>query len=127
MTPAESLALVRIVRAACPSQKLDEFTPDVWHGLLEDLRFDDCRAGVMALAKRQPFLSPAEIRLEVRRIRTVRIDANNDTATVDADPDDVHAWLLALRQGRRKIADGELPLRPVAQLIAGTARQLPKR
>jgi hypothetical protein len=34
MTPAETFILVRAVQGACPQQKIDEYTPDMWHQLL---------------------------------------------------------------------------------------------
>ena len=69
MTPTETVTLVAYVHACCPHQALDEFTPDVWHDLLGDLGLAECRAAVVAVAKRQPFVAASEIRAEVRRER----------------------------------------------------------
>lgn len=74
MTPTEAVALCRLVKACCPQQQVDEFTPNAWHGLLEDLRQEDCLTAVKALGRRQPFIAPAEIRDEVRRIRNDRLE-----------------------------------------------------
>lgn len=106
MNPTESLALVRFVRAACPQQKLDEYTPDAWHELLADLPFADCKAAVVELAKRQPFVSPAEIRAEVRRVRLERCRA--DMADPEYDRDDVAGGLAAIRARRRALGDGSM-------------------
>lgn len=105
MNPTESLALTRFVRAACPQQKFDEYTPDAWHELLADLQFADCRAAVTALGKRQPFISPAEIRTEVVRIRAERIRA--DMTEPEYDRDDVAGGLAAIRARRRAVGDGQ--------------------
>lgn len=120
MTPAESLLITRMVRAVCPQQKFDEYTPDAWHKLLEDLPFADCEAAVVALGRRQPFISPSEIHAEVRRIRAARI-AEVPEAVPDADPDDVPAYLAALRAGRTRAADGSERPRPVAELVTSIA------
>lgn len=74
MNPTEAITLCRYVKAACPQQKFDEYTPLAWADLLDDIRMDDAKAAVKALAKRQPFVSPAEIRAEVKRIRKARVD-----------------------------------------------------
>jgi hypothetical protein len=74
MTPAEAVMLCRYTKACCPQQQFDEYTPDVWHDLLGDYSFADCKAAVGAVAQRQAFVAPAEIRAEVRRIRYKRIE-----------------------------------------------------
>lgn len=73
MTPTETVLLTEYVRACCPQQAISEYTPDAWHDLLGDLELADCKAAVQAVAKRQPFVAAAEIRAEVRRIRTDRL------------------------------------------------------
>jgi hypothetical protein len=73
MTPQETVLLTAYVKACCPQQALGEYTPDAWHDLLGDLSLADCREAVAAVAKRQPFVAPAEIRAEVRRIREARL------------------------------------------------------
>jgi hypothetical protein len=123
MTPAESLTITRMVRAVCPQQKFDEYTPDAWHRLLEDLPFADCETAVIQLGRRQPFISPSEIRAEVQRIRAARIEQEPEL-TPDADPEDVPAYLAALREGRTRAGDGEKP-RDVEQLLKSTIRRLP--
>lgn len=73
MSPAEAVMLCRFAKAACPQQAFDEYTPDAWFELLNDLRFEDCKDAVVAVVKRSPFCSPSEIRAEVKRIRFKRI------------------------------------------------------
>ena len=73
MTPQETVLLTAYVKACCPQQAIGEYTPDAWHDLLGDLRLDDCREAAAAVAKRQPFVAPAEIRAEVRKIRDDRL------------------------------------------------------
>src|SRR5690606_15935901 len=54
MTSEEAVILVAYVRACCPQQKFDEYTPDAWHDLLGDLTLNDCRAAARTIAQRQP-------------------------------------------------------------------------
>jgi hypothetical protein len=69
MTPTETVTLTKYVKACCPQQAIDEYTPDVWHDLLGDLELADCRAAVVTVTRRQPFCAPAEIITEVKRAR----------------------------------------------------------
>jgi hypothetical protein len=124
MTPAETFILVRAVQGACPQQKIDEYTPDMWHQLLDDIDFKDAQAAVVAVVKRKDFVSPADIRGEVRRIRTERVSREWDFVP-DADPDNPREFIAALRAGVARIADGSERPRPVQQLIAGTAKGIP--
>ncbi|MFE3326847.1 hypothetical protein [Streptomyces sp. NPDC059176] len=123
MTPDETVVLARYVRALCPQQKFDEYTPDAWHDVLGEYRLDEARAAAARVAKKQPFVSPAEIIDEITQIRGDRardIQGPGQPAAVpDADPDDVHAYLAALRQQRMRAADGlELKPRNIKALTA---------
>jgi len=106
MTPTEALVLCRLTKGMCPQQAIDEFTPDAWHLLLEDARFEDAKAALVNLARRQPFVAPAEILTEVKRIRSQRIK--------EFGPYDVPAGLDSreygefLRATNKRIADGEI-------------------
>jgi hypothetical protein len=130
MSPDEVVVLARYVRALCPGQKFDEYTPDAWHDVLADFALSDARAAAAAVARRQPFVSPAEIIDEIRKQRDARAGDYQGpglSADVpDADPDDVQAYLSALRGLRTRAADG-LPMkrRPVAELLAGVGQSIP--
>lgn len=65
MNAKQAATLCRATKAVCPSQKIDELTPDFWFPLLADLDFEDAKTALIEVAKRQPFVSPAEIRAEV--------------------------------------------------------------
>ncbi|MGW6741710.1 zinc finger domain-containing protein [Streptomyces sp. NPDC055025] len=124
MTPDETVVLARYVRALCPQQKFDEYTPDAWHDVLGDWPLSAARAAAAAVAKQQPFVSPAEIIGEIRKQRDAKADSFQGPGLPaeipDADPDDVPAYLAALREQRTRAADGqELKRRPVAELISG--------
>lgn len=133
MNPIESLRLTRVVIAACPQQKMDEFTPDIWHEMLEDLRFEDCREAVVAVGRRQPFISPSEIRKEVQSLRDERIRRAHITVpAADANPDDIRLWLDSVRAENKRIAEGGTPqleqtgaAREVAKMLIGTGQRMP--
>ncbi|AVH59937.1 MULTISPECIES: zinc finger domain-containing protein [Streptomyces] len=130
MTPDETVVLARYVRALCPGQKFDEYTPDAWHDVLGDFALADARAAAAAVARRQPFVSPAEIIGEIKRQRGDRADSFQGPGLPaeipDADPDDVRAYLAALRAQRTRAADGfELKPRKMAELLAGVGREVP--
>lgn len=115
MTPTEAVKLTRLVKAICPQQAFDEYTADAWSELLADLNIADATRAVKQLGQRQVFIAPAEIRAEVRRIRSERIDkAPPITPPPELTPAETINWL---RRTRRAIADGtyappELELKP---------------
>lgn len=121
MTPAESLVIVRLVRAACPAQKFDEYTPDVWHKMLLDLNYRECETAVIEIGKRQVFMAPADIRAEVKKTRAAN-SVRDQTAIPDADPDDVCGYLAALREGRYRAEEEPTKKRDVLALIAKASR-----
>ena len=73
MNRQEAVALTRYVKACCPQQAIDEYTPNAWHDLLGDLDLAVCRQAAARVARRQPFVAPAEIRAEVRSERQQRL------------------------------------------------------
>ncbi|MFF5703453.1 hypothetical protein ACFY7H_13230 [Streptomyces sp. NPDC012794] len=132
MTPDETVVLARYVRALCPQQKFDEYTPDAWHDVLGDYPLTAARRAAATVARRQPFISPAEI-IEV--IEQQRAENASDfqgpglpAEVPDADPDDPVAYIAALRAQRYRAADGlELKPRPMKQLLAGITQHIPKQ
>lgn len=106
MNHQEATALARYVRSACPQQAFDDYTYDVWHDLLGDLDFADAHAAAIAVAKRQPFVAPAEIRAEVRRIRADRVSRAIPPAPPAELTDRPAEYAQAVRDNVRRIADG---------------------
>jgi len=97
MKDTETVLLTRYVKACCPQQHFDSYTPDAWHKLLGDLLFADCEAAVTELAKSQPFIAPCDIRAEVKRVREARIL----TAEIPAPPPELtYAARVAAADGR---------------------------
>lgn len=84
MTEDEAVQIAEYVQAACPAQKFGEYTPDVWGEILAPYAVDEARAAVIAVARRQPFVSPAEIVTEIKARRAERIELAN--VVYDGDP-----------------------------------------
>jgi hypothetical protein len=125
MTPQETLLLTRYVKACCPQQAIDKYTPDAWHDLLGDLSLEDCRSAVATVAKAQPFCAPSEIRAEVRRIRDDRIDR----AKIPAPPPEVAngdrgTYRAALHAARVAVADGRDPEAAMRAVTGKTRREI---
>lgn len=125
MTEEEAVQIAEYVQAACPAQKFGEYTPDVWGEILQPYDVDEARAAVIAVARRQPWISPAEIVTEIKERRVGRIEAA--TLVYDGNPLETGAESAAsVRALIRKAADGQLPPRPVRlALDKGSVPELP--
>lgn len=119
MTPSETVKLTRYVAACCPQQQIDDYTPDAWFDLLGDLPLADCREAVRVVCKRQPFIAPAEIRAEIRRVRNDRLAREIVPAPPAELADTPVRWRAELSAGLRKIADGL----SIPRAIAGPVRE----
>lgn len=115
--------LCRYIRALCPQQKFDEYTPDAWADVLSGYQLDDARRAAAAVARRQPFVSPSEIIAEIRRTRAAASGVPDGPGLSgpppDADPDDARGYLAALRSGRTRTPRAELTAHPTDKLVAG--------
>ncbi|PSJ29574.1 hypothetical protein B7P34_06815 [Streptosporangium nondiastaticum] len=131
MTPEETVALTRYVRAICPGQRFDEYTPDAWHDVLAPYNLADARAAVIALVDSgKAFVAVGEITAKVRELRAGRSrhihGPGQHPEIPDADPDDIPAYLAAVRAQRIRAADPTTRRRPLAELLAATGRHVPK-
>lgn len=105
MNNSEAVVLCRYVKAICPQQAIDEYTPDAWGDLLPDISLADARDAVRELGRRQPFIAPAEIVAETKRIRGRRIaNAPHPVPPPGLDPIETAEWL---RAAWKRIGDGE--------------------
>lgn len=112
MTPSEAVILARYVKACCPQQAFDEYTADAWHDLLRDLDLEDCKQAALTVARRQPFVAPAEIRAEVRRVRALRLKGFVYVPT--PGDDDPEIYLASVRAQRAAVASGRRAADPTA-------------
>lgn len=62
--------LCRFVKALCPQQAIDTYTPDAWFEVLGHLELADCKKAVVTAARRKPFVAPAEIISEIAAVRS---------------------------------------------------------
>lgn len=113
MTHEEVFVLTEYVRACCPQQAFGEWTSDAWHDLLGDLTLADCKAAVQMVAKRQPFVSPSEIRAAVQQIQSERLKRNPPEAPPAELLDDPRAYAAYLAKETRRIARGGAELRAI--------------
>lgn len=106
MNPEEAVMLCRYVRACCPQQAIDEYTPLAWAEHLENVTYEDAKAAAKAITSRQPFVQIAELKAEVRRIRAKRIDEHPTlTPPPGLDPIETVQWRKDMN---RRIGDGEV-------------------
>ena len=105
MTPTEAVGLCRSVKAICPAQAMDAYTPDAWHLVLDDIRLTDAQEAIRALGKIQHFIDPADIRAEVRHIRRKRLAEHGDP--IPPEGLSVAEEIRWLRAARDRIASGE--------------------
>ena len=119
MNRTEAARLCRLVKACCPSQAIDEYTPDIWGEILASYAYADAAHVVRDLVG-QPlepgksrYIEPGHIIGGIRRMRTQRL--------TEAPPSDPPSGLSAAeycawqRQQRLAVAAGRAPMtRPVA-------------
>jgi len=105
MNHEEAVILCRFTKAVCPHQAFDAYTPDAWALVLANVRLVDAKDAVVAVAQRQPFVAPAEIIAEVKKVRAKRIDEHGPIIPpAGLDPIETVEWLA---QARRTVGDGD--------------------
>lgn len=112
MTPDETVILARYVRALCPQQKFDEYTPDAWHDVLKDYDLNEATEAAANVARKQAFVAPGEIATEVRKARRELVSVDAETEPPPADPNNVPLYLRQVRTHRRNVATGLTPAIP---------------
>lgn len=122
MTPTEAVLLTRYVEACCPQQRFDEYTADAWHDLLGDLDLQDCKEAAAEVARRQPFVAPAEIRAQVKRVRALRLKGFVYVPTPGDDDPDI--YLASVRAQRAAVASGRRAADPAALSVVTSGREL---
>jgi hypothetical protein len=126
------ISLLFGVMAAYDRRTTGEADVRAWHDVIGDLDFTDAVQAVKAhYRESSAWVMPADVRARVKKIREERLAAVGDDALVpDADPDDVDAWLEALRAGRMRRASppqhATAQRRDVPALTAHTFRQVPR-
>jgi hypothetical protein len=126
MNVSQATDLCFFAKAACPQQAIDQDTPRAWFVLLSDLTYEDCMEALVAHVRESPFVSPAEIRQGVKKLRARRMEAfgpiPDPPAEVAADPSLFHPWLA---QAKQRIADGEVTKPEQLGVLPGTPGERP--
>lgn len=101
MNHTEATLLCRYVQACCPAQKIDPLTFDAWWDLLGDLDYNEAKTAATAVARRQPFVAPAEIRAQVRADHARLLESTTHQLTPPpsrpATPERRRQYLAALK------------------------------
>ena len=139
MSPEETIALCRLVKAICPSQALDQYTPDAWALILRHIDYNDAKQAVIDIASRplEPgksrYIEPGHIIAQVKRIRAQRL-ADHGPLIPPPGLDGTTEYLAWIRQASAVVASGgSLPTPPAvaadpgrsAAVIAGIRDALP--
>ena len=103
----ETTRLCRLIAAVSPAQRMDAETPATWSVLLDDVSLSDAMECVKIIARRQPFIAPADIVAEAKRLRKARL-AEVGTPTPNVDPEDTAAWIAEQRALTAAVADGRM-------------------
>ena len=129
MKPTETIQLCRLVKACCPSQVFDEFTPLAWAEVLASYSYDDAKQVVLQLVGkplepgRSRYIEPGHIIGGIHRMRSQRL---TDTPPANP-PSDLTAvgYTDWLQRQRAQIAAGEPPAaEPVRTAAPETVRQI---
>lgn len=119
MTHADMVRLLAVVAALSPAQRIDTHTADAWHAVIGDLAAADALEAVRVVARRQPYIAPADIAAQVAATRAARLAEADRTFAPTCDPDDVDAYRRQLHAHRAAYAAGNPPAQRPA-LPAGT-------
>lgn len=110
--------------ALVDNRTIDQMTIEAWHEIVGHLDYDDALAALLKhRTESTDYLMPAHIVAGVKAIRKQRADHGTAAEGIpDADPDDVPAYLAALRANRMRALNGQdMRTRPIAQLVAQAA------
>lgn len=81
MIASEVLQLCRLVKACCPSQTFDQYTPDAWGLILGRFAFEDAKLAVAAMVSapldpgKSRYLEPGHIIGGIMRLRNTRLQS----------------------------------------------------
>ena len=124
MNAAEVVKVCRLVRAYCPAQAMDSYTPDAWFDVIGRVRIEDAIDAVKHLAGSQSFIDPSQILARVRYVRRDREERGRPSLVVpdwigelEDGPEQTRAYDEWLEGELRSLADGNPP--PVPRALAG--------
>jgi hypothetical protein len=106
MTNEEVLDVLLYAEQAFPHTKFGERAGEVWLDALGDLPHGDVMAALKGLVRKQTYIAPAEIRVEVALLRRPRVNQAEIVEALRSDPDDPGAHNRELRDLVARWADG---------------------
>lgn len=125
MNAAEILQVCRLVKALCPSQTFDEFTPDAWTLVLGRFGYADAKQALAEIASaplepgRSRYIEPGHIVGGINRIRSKRVA---DTMFPEP-PAGLTAAEYATWENRTREAIASGTYRPTERLAIGSATE----
>lgn len=114
MTPEDIVSLIAYVSALCPGQRTNTMVGAAWLDALGDIPLPLAKRAACEVAKRQPFVAVADIRLMLTRMRKaasphVRAAVNEVEGAYPRDPDvDWPAWCRWRNQRVAALVDGAI-------------------
>lgn len=115
MNMEQTVTLCRTVKACCPAQAFDRYTPDAWYAVLGDYDFQEAMTAVRDLAGVLRFIAPADIITGVKRARNERARETQEAQFWEG----MHSRQAEVRAGRRGAPPASL-----RETIAELRRQL---
>lgn len=97
MNEEQTVVLCRTVKAYCPAQTIDRYTPAAWFDLLGEYSFQEAMEAVRAMARIKAFISPADIIGEIGRVRGAELDNARNRELFAS----IHVREQEVREGRR--------------------------
>lgn len=104
MTKTE-VAMLLTMAAAFDRRTIGDADVLAWHQILERVVFEDAKQAIVDhYGSTRDWLMPVDVLTAVKRMRKDRLSSVE--LVPDADPDDVPAYIDALRSQRLRVADG---------------------
>ena len=120
MNRHDAIKLCQLVKACCPSQQFDEYTPDAWAVILGRYSFDDARQAVQDIVSaplelgRSRYVEPGHIVTGINKIREQRLKATGmPQPPAGLSPAEYDAWH---KQTYQAITNGTYRPEPLPEL-----------
>lgn len=105
------------MKALCPAQAIDRFTPPAWYSVLEKYGFEDASGAVRRLADTHRFIAVADIIGELARVHNLELERQRSAELMS----EIKDRDTEVREGRRGRPPAEL-----AETLAELKRRLAK-
>jgi hypothetical protein len=146
MNKTDTVLLCRYIKAMCPAQTIDEYTPDAWADILDDITLEEAKAAIYdgVRDRKWRFIDATDVVAGVRENRRGRLDDYVrkfgpvlPPRELGDKPGEEHEWLV---NARRLILDGKvthpselgqvdtsvLPVHDVIGTLGQIGREMPR-